>query len=127
MIGGTSSGDSTLEGNMTVRPITAFTFAFAVSGCVYFMPADGGFQVAGTISPPTASCSVVLAREATPDTKIEATKVAGTFKESFVVAPYPVDYRVSVVCNDKVHRAATVRYGREVKPGQTVQLGTVAL
>ena len=106
--------------------ITIVAMAISLGGCIIPVAADGYFAVSGT-APVSAACELVLSRASQPNEKLQTQRVSGQFREGFVVAPYSVDYRLAVVCNGVERRATRVRYGTAVKPGQTVELGTIAL
>lgn len=104
----------------------------ALAGCLDFMPiipvaADGGFSVVGRLVPEAGVCDLLLARASGTEPPLSTSRVSGDFREGFVVSPYAGDYRVSVVCGGVVRKSAVVRYGAEVKPGESVHLGTIAL
>lgn len=101
--------------------------ALAISGCIVPIAADGGFTVVGTLVPEAGICDLVLARASGTEPPLSMSRVSGAFREGFVVSPYAGDYRVSVVCGGVVRKSATVRHGAEVKPGESVHLGTIAL
>jgi hypothetical protein len=69
----------------------------------------------------------VLLSRADGVTPLQAVRVTDSFVETFVVAPYPKEYRVELVCSGAVKGARIVRYGSEVGPGERVQLEYDAL
>jgi hypothetical protein len=111
-----------------VRAATVLALVIAIQpGCAYLMPGDGGFRIAGSLLDAVGTCDLMLLRESGQDTPLEQRKVSGRFESSFVVAPYPADYRIGLHCAGINRVVTTVRYGREIRPGQLVELGEIAL
>ena len=99
----------------------------AQAGCAHLMPGDGGFRVAWSLPASVGTCDLMLLREPGQEMPLDRRKVSGRFESSFVVAPYPADYRIGLRCAGTNRVVATVRYGREIKPGQVVDVGEIAL
>jgi hypothetical protein len=111
-----------------MRAPTASALVIAVqAGCAYLVPGDGGFQIAGSLPAAVGICDLMLLHESGHETTLAQRKVSGRFKSSFVVAPYRADYRVDLLCAGHNRVLTTVRYGREVKPGELVDLGEISL
>jgi hypothetical protein len=98
-----------------------------LSGCQYFVVGDGMFVVNGTLLPTARPCEVLLLSEKDEEIPFTRRKVQGQFEADFVVAPSARLYRVALLCGGPMKKVATVRYGTEVKPGQRVSLGEIAL
>jgi hypothetical protein len=88
---------------------------------------DGMFVVAGTLAPEATDCELQLHFASDSSKPIRTRRIGTSFREDFTVSPYGDDYRASVVCGGRVLKSTTVRYGRDIQPGETVSLGHVAL
>src|SRR5688572_5975668 len=98
-----------------------------LGGCSYFLVGDGMFAVNGTLSASARPCEVLLLSEQNEEIPFSRRKVQGQFRADFTVAPAARVYRVAVQCDNTMKTLTTVRYGTEVKPGQEVALGAIAL
>jgi len=96
-------------------------------GCSYFVVGDGMFAVNGTLVPTSGPCEVLLLSEQNEEIPFTRRKVQGQFRADFVVDPRSRVYRVAVQCDKAMKTLTTVRYGTDVKPGQEVALGAIAL
>jgi hypothetical protein len=85
------------------------------------------FVVNGALPPTTQSCEVFLLSEKDEEVPFTRRKVQGQFEADFVVAPSARVYQVTLLCGGPMKKVATVRYGTEVKPGQRMSLGEIAL
>ena len=106
--------------------IASLATTLSIAGCIIPIAADGYFAVVGAV-PASTACELVLSRASEPANTLQSQRVSGAFRGGFVVTPYSVDYRLAVVCHGVERSVTTVRYGAEVKPGQTVELGIIAL
>lgn len=110
----------------TLRLTTCIASALLI-GCSYFVVGDGMFVVNGTLLPTAQPCEVLLLSEKDEEIPFTRRKVQGQFEVDFVVAPRSRLYQVALLCAGATKKVATVRYGTEVKPGQRVSLGEIAL
>jgi hypothetical protein len=88
---------------------------------------DGMFAVSGTLSASSRSCEVLLLSEQNEEVPFTRRKVQGQFRADFTVSPVARMYQVAVQCDSAMKTITTVKYGTEVKPGQEVALGAIAL
>jgi hypothetical protein len=109
----------------SVRP--ALIAVGLLGGCSYFTVGDGMFAVNGTLPASPRSCEVLLLSDRNEEVPFTRRKVQGQFRADFTVAPTARVYRVAIECDSTMRTITTVRYGTEVKPGQEVALGAIAL
>jgi hypothetical protein len=96
----------------------------ATTGCTP-IAADGAFRVQGEILG-GSSCELRLFSSRRGTEPVERIRVAGAFQETFVVAPYPANYRLDLLCNGAVRQSLAIDYGGAVTYEKPVQLGKVA-
>ena len=102
------------------------TVVFGLAGCVAF-PGDGAFSVHGSLPPSAGGCELLLLSDNGTEVPHTRRHVRGRFQEDFTVAPTARVYQVGVLCGGRMSKVATVRYGTEVRAGQRVSLGEIAL
>lgn len=98
-----------------------------MAGCTYLTVGDGAFGITGSLPPKAQSCELALFTEDGAELQFRRRKIRGEFREDFVVAPYARAYRATVFCDGTARKSMTVRYGTDVKSGQYVSLGEIAL
>ena len=90
-------------------------------------PGDGAFSVVGTLPASAGSCELLLLSDGGTEVPYTRRRVRGQFHEDFSVAPSAKVYQVGVLCGGTMSKIATIRYGTEVRAGQRVPLGEIAL
>jgi hypothetical protein len=103
----------------------AATSCFALASC------DGGFSFNGTVSSaggkPLTDCSAVLRHEGSADIWEQSTFVAPSFHGHFMVAPSQGIYFLTIACAAHFSKRVTVKYGTEVLPGKSLNIGNIVL
>jgi hypothetical protein len=105
----------------------ALTSLLGGCGCLV-IAGDGAFRVTGEVLGNAENCEIdLLSDTGAPLPYMRKAIVKPTFSETFVVSPCTSTYQVVVSCHGVLKKAATIRYGSDVKPGEEVSLGKIAL
>jgi hypothetical protein len=106
--------------------IAAAIATIALAGCIAF-PRDGAFSVVGSLPANAGRCELLLMSDGGTEVPYTRRRIQGQFQEGFSVAPSAKVYQVGVLCGGTMSKVATIRYGTEVRAGQRVSLGEIAL
>ena len=109
------------------RAHIAIVMSVALVSCAHLMPGDGAFGVTGTLSSSAGECELLLRDERGVEIPVSRRKIQGPFRIDYTVAPYAKEYQVAVACSNRSRNVATIKYGTDVKPGQWVSLGDIAI
>ena len=110
-----------------LKPAFYASVFILLSGCCMLGPCDGVFDVTGSVTNSTASPCLLSVRYEGSGEAISERKVAGSFKESFVVQPSNDGHRIELTCGGELVLSKLIYYGKDVGIGEEVALGEVAL
>ena len=106
-------------------------FFISLLSCFVLASCDGGFIYSGTVASaggePLTDCSAVLRHEGSTDIWEQSTFSAPSIHGHFVVAPSDGTYFLTIACAGHFSKRVAVKYGTEVLPGKTLDLGVITL
>jgi len=109
-----------------LRKLPVFAFCVILTACCFLPFSDGIFNVTGRLTSKPNLCSIYLLSEfgeVVPYTEIPITEQ--DFNVRFKVEPCADTYEVVVSCNEVIRKRRFIRYGHELKLGESIDIGDI--